>query len=140
MRDDILYAIQTGRSTIAELDRFYIEPEKIVSLCYKIRSLFFPEHFPLRMSEPEVLKSFGLTASKRGLAATGGEWSESAYSEESSSDPEDRPEAGKYATARKGVFAAGDMRRGASLVVWAIREGREAAREADAFLNGYSNL
>ena len=65
MRDDILYAIQTGRSTIAELDRFYIEPEKIVSLCYKIRSLFFPEHFPLRMSEPEVLKQIDEELSKQ---------------------------------------------------------------------------
>ncbi len=37
------------------------------------------------------------------------------------------------------VFAAGDMRRGQSLVVWAIAEGRAAAEEADAFLMGYSN-
>jgi glutamate synthase (NADPH) small chain len=38
------------------------------------------------------------------------------------------------------VFAAGDMRRGQSLVVWAIREGRQAARSVDAFLMGASNL
>jgi len=38
------------------------------------------------------------------------------------------------------VFAAGDCRRGQSLVVWAIREGRECAREVDAFLMGQSNL
>jgi len=38
------------------------------------------------------------------------------------------------------VFAAGDMRRGQSLVVWAIREGRQAARAVDAFLMGYSDL
>ncbi len=43
---------------------------------------------------------------------------------------------GSYATNVPGVFAAGDMRRGQSLVVWAIREGREAAREVDAFLMG----
>ena len=48
-------------------------------------------------------------------------------------------EAGRYATNVPGVFAAGDMHRGQSLVVWAIREGREAAREVDAFLMGYSN-
>jgi len=38
------------------------------------------------------------------------------------------------------VFAAGDMRRGQSLVVWAIREGRQCAREVDAFLMGASEL
>ena len=38
------------------------------------------------------------------------------------------------------VFAAGDMRRGQSLVVWAIREGRQAARAVDTFLMGYSDL
>ncbi len=41
---------------------------------------------------------------------------------------------GGYATSVKGVFVAGDMHRGQSLVVWAIREGREAAREVDAYL------
>jgi glutamate synthase (NADPH/NADH) small chain len=38
------------------------------------------------------------------------------------------------------VFAAGDVRRGQSLVVWAIREGRQAARSVDAFLMGHSEL
>jgi len=38
------------------------------------------------------------------------------------------------------VFAAGDMRRGQSLVVWAIREGRQCAREVDVFLMGSSDL
>jgi glutamate synthase (NADPH/NADH) small chain len=40
----------------------------------------------------------------------------------------------------KGVFAAGDMRRGQSLVVWAINEGRSAARECDRFLIGDTYL
>ena len=44
--------------------------------------------------------------------------------------------AGCYATSVPRVFAAGDMRRGQSLVVWAIREGRQCAREVDAFLMG----
>jgi glutamate synthase (NADPH/NADH) small chain len=48
--------------------------------------------------------------------------------------------AGCYATSVAKVFAAGDMRRGQSLVVWAIREGRQCAREVDAFLMGHSNL
>jgi glutamate synthase (NADPH/NADH) small chain len=45
-----------------------------------------------------------------------------------------------YRTSAKKIFAAGDMRRGQSLVVWAIREGRQAAREIDLFLMGASNL
>ncbi|MGN1351017.1 MAG: glutamate synthase subunit beta [Anaerovoracaceae bacterium] len=51
-----------------------------------------------------------------------------------------KTEAGSYSTDREKVFTAGDMHRGQSLVVWAIREGREAAREIDAYLNGYTNL
>ena len=49
-------------------------------------------------------------------------------------------EPGRYATNVKNVFTAGDMHRGQSLVVWAIREGREAAREVDESLMGYTNL
>jgi glutamate synthase (NADPH/NADH) small chain len=48
--------------------------------------------------------------------------------------------AGAYATSIGKVFAAGDMRRGQSLIVWAIREGRQCAREVDAFLMGSSDL
>ena len=47
---------------------------------------------------------------------------------------------GGYATNVSKVFAAGDMRRGQSLVVWAIREGRQAARSVDEFLMGFSDL
>ena len=47
---------------------------------------------------------------------------------------------GGYATNVPKVFAAGDMRRGQSLVVWAIREGRQAARAVDEFLMGMSDL
>ncbi|MEO5883824.1 MAG: glutamate synthase subunit beta [Caldimonas sp.] len=47
---------------------------------------------------------------------------------------------GGYATSVEKVFAAGDMRRGQSLVVWAIREGRQAARAVDEFLMGSSKL
>ena len=45
-----------------------------------------------------------------------------------------------YQTANPKVFAAGDMRRGQSLVVWAIREGRQCARSVDAYLMGSSEL
>ena len=47
---------------------------------------------------------------------------------------------GGYATNVDKVFAAGDMRRGQILVVWAIREGRQAARAVDEFLMGSSDL
>jgi glutamate synthase (NADPH/NADH) small chain len=51
-----------------------------------------------------------------------------------------KAEFGKYATSIPGVFAAGDCRRGQSLVVWAFNEGRGAARECDRFLMGSTML
>ena len=45
-----------------------------------------------------------------------------------------------YETSRDGVFACGDMRRGQSLVVWAIREGRQCARAVDLYLTGRTEL
>ncbi|MBI4115092.1 MAG: glutamate synthase subunit beta [Candidatus Omnitrophica bacterium] len=51
-----------------------------------------------------------------------------------------KAEYGKYATSVKGVFAAGDMRRGQSLIVWAINEGRGSARAVDEYLMGHSDL
>jgi len=49
-------------------------------------------------------------------------------------------EYGKYQTNISNIFTAGDMRRGQSLIVWAISEGREAARQVDIYLMGKSNL
>jgi glutamate synthase (NADPH) small chain len=51
-----------------------------------------------------------------------------------------KAEYGKYITSIPKVFAAGDCRRGQSLVVWAFNEGREVARECDRFLMGYTDL
>ncbi|OGW92035.1 MAG: glutamate synthase [Omnitrophica bacterium RIFCSPHIGHO2_02_FULL_63_14] len=51
-----------------------------------------------------------------------------------------KAEEGRYATNIRGVYAAGDMRRGQSLIVWAINEGRGAARALDAYLTGHSDL
>ncbi|MBM7552061.1 glutamate synthase subunit beta [Thalassobacillus pellis] len=51
-----------------------------------------------------------------------------------------KAEYGKYTTNVEGVFAAGDVRRGQSLIVWAINEGREAARECDRYLMGTTEL
>ena len=69
-----------------------------------------------------VLQSFGVALDARGNA-------------KATTDEE-----GGYATNVKGVFAAGDARRGQSLVVWAIREGRQAARAIDQYLMGASDL
>ncbi|HEY9662470.1 MAG TPA: FAD-dependent oxidoreductase, partial [Allocoleopsis sp.] len=51
-----------------------------------------------------------------------------------------KAEYGNYATSLPNVFAAGDCRRGQSLVVWAFNEGRGAARECDRYLMGYTDL
>ncbi len=69
-----------------------------------------------------VLDSFGVTRDGRGNAQANTEGERS------------------YVTNVPGVFAAGDMRRGQSLVVWAIREGRQCARSVDEFLTGASLL
>lgn len=69
-----------------------------------------------------VLKSFGVELDARGNARASTE------------------EEGGYVTNAKGVFVAGDVRRGQSLVVWAIREGRQAARAIDQYLMGSSVL
>lgn len=70
----------------------------------------------------QVLDAFGVEKDARGNAKAGTEG------------------ALAYQTSAKKVFAAGDMRRGQSLVVWAIREGRQAARAVDEFLMGNSVL
>ena len=69
-----------------------------------------------------VLEAFGVDKDARGNAKASTEFT------------------GGYATNVSKVFAAGDMRRGQSLVVWAIREGRQAARSVDEFLMGSSAL
>ena len=69
-----------------------------------------------------ILDSFGVDKDNRGNAKASMDFS------------------GGYATNVPKVFAAGDIRRGQSLVVWAIREGRQAARAVDEFLMGASDL
>ncbi|MCQ2982460.1 MAG: glutamate synthase subunit beta [Treponemataceae bacterium] len=71
-------------------------------------------------AEDYTPKAFGTEMTARGVVATERE--------------------GQYATNVDKVFACGDMRRGQSLVVWAISEGRECAREIDKYLMGYTNL
>ena len=69
-----------------------------------------------------ILDAFGIEKDARGNAKANTEFT------------------GGYATNVPKVFAAGDIRRGQSLVVWAIREGRQAARAVDEFLMGFSDL
>ncbi len=57
-----------------------------------------------------------------------------------STDGRSNYQASNYQTNVPNIFTAGDMRRGQSLIVWAINEGREAAHEVDKFLMGSSNL
>ncbi len=70
-------------------------------------------------AETPVAAAFGLTPDGKGRIPTG---------------------ADGFSTEREGVFAAGDMRRGASLVAVALAEGRACARAVDLFLEGYTNL
>lgn len=70
--------------------------------------------------EDYTANAFGVPLSARNTVATSG--------------------ANSYFTGTDKVFTAGDMHRGQSLVVWAIAEGRECAREIDEYLMGYSNL
>ena len=67
--------------------------------------------------EPYVAEAFGLARSPRGTLAAEG-----------------------FAAAAEKVFVCGDMRRGQSLVVWGLREGRDCAAEVDRYLMGYTNL
>ncbi|MEE3420274.1 MAG: glutamate synthase subunit beta [Lachnospiraceae bacterium] len=69
--------------------------------------------------EPYTAEAFKLPLSKRGTVVT----------------QED-----SYATPVEGIFTAGDMHRGQSLVVWAITEGRQCAHDVDEYLMGYTNL
>jgi glutamate synthase (NADPH/NADH) small chain len=68
--------------------------------------------------EPKLLQELGIQATDRGNVAVDN----------------------RYMTNANGIFSCGDMRRGQSLVVWAIWEGRECARAVDAFLMGHTDL
>ena len=70
--------------------------------------------------EAKTLRAFGLEADSRGNLCLEGQDS--------------------HRTADERIFTAGDMRRGASLVVWAIAEGRATARDVDEYLTGYVSL
>ena len=94
------------------------------SIRFVLEKALARENLPTRsFTHPrEVLDAFGVEKDARGNARATTDFD------------------GGYATNVPKVFAAGDIRRGQSLVVWAIREGRQAARSVDEFLMGYSDL
>ena len=77
-----------------------------------------------------VLLALGFLGPKSGLAQQLGV----------NTDEKSNYKTNNYQTNISNVFSAGDMRRGQSLIVWAISEGREAAREVDIYLTGSSDL
>ena len=87
---------------------------------YKVDMVFLAMGFVSPVAS--VIDAFGIDKDNRGNAKAHTEFT------------------GGYVTNVPKVFAAGDMRRGQSLVVWAIREGRQAARAVDEFLMGFSDL
>ena len=97
-----------------------------------------------RFSPQEVLGSEREISAHLVLLAMGFLGPEDAIAEELDLERDARSnvkaEYGEFATSVEGVFTAGDMRRGQSLVVWAINEGRAAARECDRYLMGETTL
>ena len=76
--------------------------------------------------EKTTVRAFGVGTDRQGRIQT-------------QTDPAD-PDRIRCRTEIPKLFAAGDARRGSSLVVWAIAEGRACAKEVDEFLMGYSNM
>ena len=99
-----------GRMSIAEVDNSAFEIK--ADLVLLAMGFLHPRH-------DSLLKDLGVTMDPRGNVLADTE---------------------RYQTSEDGVFAAGDMRRGQSLVVWAIREGQQAARAVDAYLMGETSL
>ena len=98
-----------------------------------------PGERPQLVEKPNSEKSWPCDLALLALGFTG---PESTLSDQLGLDIDARTnyKATNYQTNKAHIFTAGDMRRGQSLIVWAISEGREAAREVDIYLMGNSNL
>ncbi len=92
---------------------------------------------PVEGSEKEITADLVLIAAGFLGAQT---YAADAFGVELSEETNRTTDSRGYGTNIENIFVAGDMRRGQSLVVWAIREGREAAKQADTWLMGYTNL
>lgn len=127
----------TVKEFIADKDGNLIKV-KIVKLCSKFNAetkRFQMEEVP--GSEYEVNADFVFIAA--GFLGTE-EYVAKAFGVELNARTNVATEEGKYQTSQEKIFVTGDMHRGQSLVVWAIREGREVAMAVDESLMGYSNL
>ena len=127
----------TVKEFIADKDGNLIKV-KIVKLCSKFNAetkRFQMEEVP--GSEYEVTADFVFIAA--GFLGTE-EYVAKAFGVELNARTNVATEEGKYQTSQEKIFVTGDMHRGQSLVVWAIREGREVAMAVDESLMGYSNL
>ncbi len=109
----ILKAVETAEVSLAE-GRLIISEEREQIPC---DLLIIAAGFT--GCEKELPASIGISLTKRNTVAT---------------------ENGQYMTSCEGIFTAGDMHRGQSLVVWAISEGLACAKEVDAWMMGYTNL
>jgi glutamate synthase (NADPH/NADH) small chain len=127
----------TVKEFIADKDGNLIKV-KIVKLCSKFNAetkRFQMEEVP--GSEYEVNADYVFIAA--GFLGTE-EYVAKAFGVELNARTNVTTEEGKYQTSQEKIFVTGDMHRGQSLVVWAIREGREVAMAVDESLMGYSNL
>lgn len=125
-----LYGVKTvelERKTDAETGRISMVPKAGTEKEVKADLVLIAAGF--LGSEDYVTKQFGVERNPRTNVATG-TFKEGIFVMQENT----------YQTSKKNIFAAGDMRRGQSLVVWAIAEGRGAAAEVDRSLMGYTNL
>jgi glutamate synthase (NADPH/NADH) small chain len=109
---------------------------KVVDIEWKIGLSGKPEFREIEESEREIPCELALLA----IGFLHGETDHLRASADFELDERGNVKTENYRSNVNKVFAAGDMRRGQSLVVWAIAEGREAAYQADQFLMGKSNL
>ena len=121
------------------INRVFYNEDKMITSIETIRMAFDKQHRYLPVPGTEEIIDCDLLIIAAGFTGCD-QYIAKAFQLELSPRNTVKTEDGKYATNIPGVFTAGDMRRGQSLVVWAIEEGRACAKEVDDFLDGYSNM